>query len=213
MGDQAFFKIDNCGNLGISLFLTLTSFASLTLWEHRTVSLILSIGGGSLTVAYIALLLCEAAKRPNENQNWFWKLPDLLWSIPLVLLLLCSLVCNFGGLYLLSDRVQNSAGKHLCGPLDAAYFSAVTITTLGYGDFAPTDAISRVLVLCELGCGVLLLLLTLPIVASRLALLGGSSSSSIDWYQNQLRNMLAQANKEKTFDWPNKITKTFNLGK
>ncbi len=56
----------------------------------------------------------------------------------------------------------------LTGPLDAFYFSLVTITTLGYGDFAPTGD-ARLLVVWQLATGLLLLVGIFPFVVSRVA--------------------------------------------
>ncbi|MBT5868661.1 MAG: two pore domain potassium channel family protein [Nitrospinaceae bacterium] len=54
-------------------------------------------------------------------------------------------------------------------PLDAFYFSAVTLTTLGYGEFRPIGSDARLAVVCQLASGVLLLLFGVPIVASRIS--------------------------------------------
>jgi hypothetical protein len=66
---------------------------------------------------------------------------------------------------------DNPPKETLATPTDALYFSTVTITTVGYGDFAPRGN-AEWLVIWELGSGAMLLLMILPALASRLALLG-----------------------------------------
>jgi len=53
--------------------------------------------------------------------------------------------------------------------LDAVYFSAVTITTVGYGDFVPGRPAARLLVLWEIATGVFLIAGAFPLIVSRLA--------------------------------------------
>jgi hypothetical protein len=65
--------------------------------------------------------------------------------------------------------VSKLAPHPLTDPLEALYFSTVTILTLGYGDFVPTDDWSRALVLWQLMSGGTLLLLLIPVVMSRVA--------------------------------------------
>jgi voltage-gated potassium channel Kch len=53
---------------------------------------------------------------------------------------IASLICLFGKIYLwlgIKDTVEAATGFPL---LDAIYFSAVTWTTLGYGDIVPSPA-------------------------------------------------------------------------
>jgi hypothetical protein len=51
----------------------------------------------------------------------------------------------------------------------AVYFSTVTITTLGYGDYTPAPGAARLFVMWELGTGFLLLLVAFPLLISRIA--------------------------------------------
>ena len=53
--------------------------------------------------------------------------------------------------------------------MDAVYFSAVTITTVGYGDFVPGRPEARALVLWELATGTLLLAGGYSLLISKLA--------------------------------------------
>ena len=59
---------------------------------------------------------------------------------------------------LASDSSKTTANR----VTEAIYFSTVTITTLGYGDFVPVSTLARILVVSQLGLGLFLILLTLP---------------------------------------------------
>jgi hypothetical protein len=117
---------------------------------------------------YILLVLVEMALRSKRDKWRIFELPHRLWSIPLLFCLLVAVVCSFGNLYVQSGSVKNN-GSVLTDRGDAVYFSVVTITTLGYGDFVPTEPRSRRLVIYELGTGFLLLLFIFPVLASRIA--------------------------------------------
>jgi len=67
------------------------------------------------------------------------------------------------------SRPKLRAKEYLDDQYDAIYFSLVTITTLGYGDYVPTTPTARWLVVWELATGVLLLLFAFPLVVSRIA--------------------------------------------
>jgi Ion channel len=107
----------------------------------------------------------------------YWKpLPEkwmALFAIPALFLIL---VVSFGELYAKNGNIKRArpeGGIETINEHDqwnAAYFSLVTITTLGYGDFAPQDWASRKIVMGELLSGVLLVLLVLPVLASRLSM-------------------------------------------
>src|SRR5450759_218341 len=57
----------------------------------------------------------------------------------------------FGLLYFLFDSLdfKSTAGNKTVHFLDYIYFSAVTFTTIGYGDIIPKDGIGQVLVFIE----------------------------------------------------------------
>lgn len=56
---------------------------------------------------------------------------------------------------------------------DAIYFSAMTLTTLGYVDYAPQDELARGMVLWELGTGMLMIVLLFPLLVCRIAIFEG----------------------------------------
>jgi Ion channel len=68
------------------------------------------------------------------------------------------------GLIILSEKTASAPA-----PSDAAYFSLVTITTLGYGEYTPQCTEGRKLVMCELLSGALLPFFAFPVLGSRLA--------------------------------------------
>jgi len=79
------------------------------------------------------------------------------------------LIVSFGSLYYLlaSNQFDSVAIKGICSPVDALYFSGVTITTLGYGDFSPTQWYTKLLSVYEVLCGFSLLLVSFAIYANR----------------------------------------------
>lgn len=75
------------------------------------------------------------------------------------------LIINFGIIfYLLPCWWFN---EQLESMFDALYFSGVTITTLGYGDFSPSHFIPQFLVIYEVLCGFSLLIVSFAIYAGR----------------------------------------------
>jgi hypothetical protein len=96
---------------------------------------------------YLLVALVEMSLRSKKDEWRVFELPHRLWSIPLLFCLLIAVVCSFANLYIQSRAVKNN-GAVMSDRGDAVYFSVVTITTLGYGDFVPTDAKSRRLSVC-----------------------------------------------------------------
>ncbi len=86
--------------------------------------------------------------------------------IELALISYLELILNFAFLYLLL--------MHPVGPIDvprnaidAFYFSGVTITTLGYGDFRPDSMYTKLLVVQEVLAGFTLLIVSFAVYAGR----------------------------------------------
>lgn len=73
------------------------------------------------------------------------------------------LYLSSGAIVLASNAIETT-GSVLSTAGDAIYFSAVTITTLGYGEFVPSDEWSRFLVMAEVGSGFVILITILPLV-------------------------------------------------
>ena len=78
-----------------------------------------------------------------------------------------SLLIDFGLLYWLWQHEFTPVSKS--GPfksvMDSIYYSAVTITTLGYGDVSPVSPWGRVMVIYELVCGIALFILSIALYA------------------------------------------------
>ena len=66
-------------------------------------------------------------------------------------------------------RAESTQRQVLTSRLDACYFSFVTITTLGYGDYVPATQLARLIVMWQVGAGVLLVVVGFPLAVSRLA--------------------------------------------
>lgn len=75
-------------------------------------------------------------------------------------------VIGYAILYLISNEIVDTCGKTLSSGFTAAYYSFVTITTLGYGDYAPSGWLSRGLVIAELLTGLTFLIVIIPSLVS-----------------------------------------------
>jgi hypothetical protein len=128
---------------------------------------------------FVLALLFEIAIRTGVRRPSYFELAHRAYFILIFLFLLTALVSSFGQLYIYVGGVKKGCELLATAPT-AAYFSTVTIMTVGYGDFVPTTTCSRWLVLGELGSGAMLLLMILPVLASRLALLGEGHDGGIE---------------------------------
>jgi hypothetical protein len=134
---------------------------------------------------YLVLLLVEVARRCDGGRKWF-ELPPQTRTLLNLILHLVAIVIAFGAIYVKTegvvhvvedvtpgtnkeDKAQNNRREVLVNPVDACYFSLVTFTTLGYGDYVPATRLARVVVMWQLVSAFLLLLVALPLVVSRLA--------------------------------------------
>ena len=69
-----------------------------------------------------------------------------------------------------SERPAGTAeDEYLADPVDAMYFSFVTMTTLGYGDYVPASRTARIYVVCQLLTTAIIILFAFPLVVSRVA--------------------------------------------
>lgn len=124
-----------------------------------------------LLCLYIVLLLIECAHRSkNGSGNVLFELPNRGWAMLLVCFMVCTNVIAFANVYKQSKGVEteiNHQAQLLTENRDAIYFSAVTVTTLGYGDFSPNEN-GRTYVVLQLASGLLLFLIIIPVVAARI---------------------------------------------
>ncbi len=133
---------------------------------------------------------------PQPKAPVMFRLPDRTPSLLLLLFILCASTAGYGRLYLQvpcgvaqlspvqTERTAQGPSSEVpavvaapctfsqptsSSRLDAAYFSAVTLMTVGYGDFVPVAPAAKRLVLWEFLTGVLVLLTVLPMLVSRFA--------------------------------------------
>ena len=142
----------------------------------------------------IGLLLLIVALHADDQFNLYFYMPHRLHALILCALFFVGLVCAFGNMYrevggiCPKDEVcvgkaepnqaavsQATVPKMLPESVrfetntDAVYFSVVTMTTLGYGDFSAGSQEARKLVLWQLASSISLIVLLVPLVMSRLA--------------------------------------------
>ncbi len=90
-------------------------------------------------------------------------------SVTVATMQVSGLVLAFAILYLADGGVMQGEVP-LQTPVEAGYFSVVTITTLGYGDFMPVSTHSRILVIFQLISGILIVMGFMPLVNAQIAL-------------------------------------------
>jgi Ion channel len=83
------------------------------------------------------------------------------------------IVFAFGIFYLIAvDQASDSFRSSRCDPplhqewINAAYFSLVTLATIGYGDYAPQTCLGKILISLEVLVGVFLLAVVLQRILS-----------------------------------------------
>jgi hypothetical protein len=148
------------------------------------------------TDLYLVAVLIEVAlrvtPRGSRTKSYImFELPERTWSLLQLAFLLWIATAGFARIYIETDGIAHvihdaasvtaSVGGNqryatldtssvvLSQPFDAVYFSAVTLMTLGYGDYVPVKPLARMVVVFQLLSGLLLLLGAFPLVVSRLA--------------------------------------------
>lgn len=77
------------------------------------------------------------------------------------------LLINFAIIYYILPSCWFKGDTPFSTIIDSIYFSGVTITTLGYGDYFPSYWIPKLLVVYEVFCGFILLIVSFAIYAGR----------------------------------------------
>jgi len=90
-----------------------------------------------------------------------WGLRSLNRSLILLLINYLELIVGFGILYIHTNSIERNSDGLLVAPLNALYFSVVTITTLGYGDYSPITSTGQWLVMVETLLGFVLVALVI----------------------------------------------------
>jgi len=118
--------------------------------------------------AYIVFMLWTVAGAAQGKKEWRSRLPHHTTSLAVIPMLAVALISAFAGLYIGTSAVK--AGEQTLRTItDGVYFSIVTMTTLGYGDFVPQSPLAKYIVVLELASGFLLLVAAVPLVISRLS--------------------------------------------
>lgn len=124
----------------------------------------------SMTNIYLAICGFECALRAGRQSplRVMIPLPSRAASLILTAVVGLLLVFLFGNAYHEFGVLKYACDS--CGLVDrteAYYFSAVTITTLGYGDILPSNSSGRNIVLYQLFSGYLFIVVIVSIVISR----------------------------------------------
>jgi hypothetical protein len=104
-------------------------------------------------------LLVKSEERP-------WKSEMLRRSLIVVMVNFCETILGFAILYRNIGHIAANGNLVSLSRVSALYFSAVTATTLGYGDFTPADGPSRVLVMTQLSSTIVFLIFIIPALVS-----------------------------------------------
>jgi Ion channel len=156
--------------IAFSILLLLLAIGALG-WEAQCLGLLVIV---LADLFVMSLIVCAAIKSTPANAGGDWEswpyLPTRLAALILLPSLLVALVVAFGSLYLWTKGVYlgGKNGSLLTDHWDALYFSVVTITTLGYGDFLPVESCARWTVMGELASGIIMLVGALPLLVGRL---------------------------------------------
>jgi hypothetical protein len=127
---------------------------------------------------------------PQPKPARFMEFPSRAWTLLQVQFLLVVAIVGFANMYIKNgdiryqaaattvERVDHKAdgssspgveSARLIDRIDALYYSAVTLSTVGYGDFVATSRAARLLVIWQLGTGMLMLLGVFPLIVGRIS--------------------------------------------
>lgn len=111
--------------------------------------------------AFIRDALDKVAKDKPHSALTFHK------RIELSLYSYLELIINFSIIYYILPSHWFKSDKPFQSIIDSFYFSGITITTVGYGDYSPIHWAPRLLVVYEVLCGFILLIVSFAIYAGR----------------------------------------------
>lgn len=169
--------VEDKWHLGIGFVLAGASITSIFQDWNICISIFLAFA----LCVYLSILIIECARKSTEyarkinglqKSNFFRVvLPNRTWALLLVVFLVIANVSIFANIYIQSKGVEyKEAGltNIMTDKMDSVYFSAVTVTTLGSGDFTPNKE-GRIYVLLHLASGLILLFYVIPVIASRIS--------------------------------------------
>ena len=107
-------------------------------------------------------VLVKSTSRP-------WALSGMRQSLIYSIINLAELVLGFAGLYLSSGSITDTNGHAITRPLEAVFFSATTMLTVGFGNQFPASRLGEILVLGQYTALLLFMLLILPLLLSGLS--------------------------------------------
>ncbi len=97
-------------------------------------------------------------KKSNQGKNKLSIDEKKQRKLYYVLMSYVSLLIEYGVLYYLLDKCgEKMFSNSLVSILNSIYYSVVTITTIGYGEYFPTNVISRIYVVLQIVSGMFLL--------------------------------------------------------
>ena len=111
-----------------------------------------------------------------DSQNPNWRLASLRRNFLSSLVNLYEIVVSFSIIYIAVARISHSVNPNMLitEPSSAFYYSLVTMATLGYGEFVPSDVFSRNVVVVQIISELLFLVIFAPVfVANIVNQLGG----------------------------------------
>jgi hypothetical protein len=170
--------------ISIVMAALLMVFSLLSLWLRW--SMWASFCAAVLIDVFIVYLMLVVGLYSDGRLNTYRLLPHRVPALLIGALLFAGLLFAFSNMYLHSGGIcpggtecptrpdANAAKKAPSSQTfgsntDAIYFSCVTMTTLGYGDYSAGTALSRELVVWQLLSGFALILLLVPLIVSRIA--------------------------------------------
>lgn len=124
---------------------------------------------------YLFSVILSAAIKADEKHGTYqstwgadWLFPSRRVGIFTIPLMTIALLLSFAGLYCGLPGDVNFK-DNFSARLDSIYFSVVTLTTVGYGDFVPLTPLAKRLVVFEIGSGFLVLIGAFPLLISRIS--------------------------------------------
>lgn len=92
-------------------------------------------------------------------------------SLGRIMLSAVLIIFSFGAVYSYFDLIIDANGEFISNPVDALYFSTLTFTTLGLGDFqpSPTSEVGRILVTGQAALGAILIAIFVFVLGRRAA--------------------------------------------
>lgn len=105
-----------------------------------------------------------------DSQDPKWRLASVRRSYITTMINFAEIVLAFAILYLAYGHIMyDKSGIQVTDELTAVYFSLVTMVTLGYGEFIPMDAKSRIIVIAHIATIVIFLFAIIPAFVSNMA--------------------------------------------